>query len=110
MISTTLCFLLASSMAGADAPVSPPAEIQTRWQALFGEKKLDDAEHYCSPFLSDERPPVVVEAHKCLANVILARASIVSVSTAGIGPAYTKEGALAAVRHLDEALKLAPSD
>jgi hypothetical protein len=104
-----LCIALVA--AGAAATELPTRQhVASEWQKLFDGGKIDEEEHYCTPLLASEDSQVLVEAHICLANVALARGSVIRVSRRSMGSGYSEVAAKAALKHLDAALALGPND
>ncbi len=75
------------------------------------------AKSLCDPWLNSENPGTKAEAHKCLANVELGFAGGAKIRIEGnkrtggfIGAGYDEEAASRAVKHLDQAVALAPQD
>ncbi len=93
----------------------PPNEVNLQWHSLLEAKKLAEAETFCQACLRNPDQRIIVEGHKCLANVSIARASpVVEGPRAGrsgsIGQGLAGPGVDDALKHLKQALALAPGD
>lgn len=84
------------------------------WQALFDQGEHEKAEALCGAWLDSERRIFRVEAHKCMANLLLSGASSIQIERTtrggllrdGLHPA----AADSAAGHLDAAIALSPED
>ncbi len=86
-----------------------------QWLLLIQKNDTKAARALCTPYLESHDPAQVVEAHKCMANVILCESGTILLegdSTGGgnLRGSYTSEGVDGALEHLNAALKLAPQD
>jgi tetratricopeptide (TPR) repeat protein len=78
--------------------------------------KCEEARRLCTPWTTSKDTAQHVEAHKCLANVALCGNEDVVTLQANdqgggtMGSAYKPEAVDNALRHLDQALRLAPQD
>lgn len=120
-------------MASRDVPKVAPetavespttvAELETRRKWLVGRGRLGDAETLCRTWLSKEKASDRAEAHKCLANVFVARAKNgasglmiaengqrLAVGGLARPPRLSGRAATAAIDHLDEAAALHADD
>lgn len=111
LFSLLAALLFVTQPAHITKTVRPTAtDLARRWPVLLDQKEYDAARALCTDALSAKEAAAVVEAHKCLANVALAGAEIVTVTRTGIGSGYEPSDATDAVAHLEAAMQLAPQD
>jgi tetratricopeptide (TPR) repeat protein len=98
-------------MAGAQESVTQ------QWQKLIGTGKIEEAKTLCTDWLKSPDTLKKAEAHKCLSNVVLGGKDneVVLLEADDVGGGEMRSGFLdaavdEAVKHLDEALRLAPQD
>jgi tetratricopeptide (TPR) repeat protein len=88
-----------------------------QWQKLIVAKKYDDPRALCTAWLDSTNALRKAEAHKCLSNVVLSGKDneVVVLENDDAGGAvlrstFNESAVDQAVKHLDEALRLAPQD
>jgi len=85
------------------------------WTKLIEANKCDEAKKLCTPFVESKLIAEQAEAHKCLSNVALCGNDIIQLQgdDAGGGTmagGFKPEAVDAALKHLDQGIKLAPQD
>jgi tetratricopeptide (TPR) repeat protein len=88
-----------------------------QWQKLIRAGKIEEARALCSGWLNSPDTLKKAEAHKCLSNVVLGGkdSEVVLLEADDVGGGEMRSSFLdaavdEAVKHLDEALRLAPQD
>ena len=99
-------------VAGGAAAEKSRAE---RWMELIANEQVDEARELCSGWLDSKDMTHRAEAHKYLANVEGANARTIMLEGDDLGggqirPGFAGEPVDRALRHLDEAIHLAPAD
>jgi tetratricopeptide (TPR) repeat protein len=104
-------------LAGLFLATACPAESYklSDWTKLIDKKDSKAAKALCTKFVDSQTIAEQVEAHKCLANVVLCENSTILLEgdNAGGGTlrgSYTPDAVNEALSHLNAALKLAPQD
>jgi hypothetical protein len=85
------------------------------WTKLIDGNRCEEAKKLCTPFLESKVIAEQAEAHKCLSNVVLCGNEIVQLQgdDAGGGTmagGFKPEAVDAALKHLDQGIKLSPQD
>jgi len=86
-----------------------------QWGNLLDQKKYGQVERLCTSWTHDENMDTQVEAQKCLANLALSKGQQLTLmggdqGGGSLGEGYTPAAVDAALKHLNEGLRLAPHD
>jgi tetratricopeptide (TPR) repeat protein len=91
--------------------------LSRQWEKLIDASKTEEARRLCTPWLNSPELVKQAEAHKCLANVVLRGKdnSIVRIEGNDVGGGemhggFKDEAIDEALKHLNEAIRLAPQD
>jgi len=107
--SVLTCIFLMTLACVAQSPLS------RQWGTLLDAKKYAQADKLCTSWTHATSVSTQVEAQKCLANLVLCKGQEVSLmgndqGGGTLGEGYSPEAVDAALKHLNEGLRLAPHD
>jgi tetratricopeptide (TPR) repeat protein len=116
MVHACMCGFVLFWATGSGLAQSANPSDSARWQQLLKGGKCDEAQALCTSWLDSTDTTRKVEAHKCMANVVLCTdhgGITLQKNDAGGGSlseASSPEAVENALKHLNAALQLAPQD